>query len=222
MLNLQEYIAAQFESGPKTEAYIEGTKRPSNAEVIEWIDSLNAPAIEAAVGETGYLDKVKKADLPGPIAQGVDYRGRRFVAIAMWTRSRHSVRVEGAFVLHQRYSCSPDVWVGAGAPTPFVGALDRMAFQCIKELVAENGRTVGLPLDQGYGALGYLGQRSAPKETSTDCRSREGACVGLLDSIITAARALRQNYEVELDSESAKEALKDLSQDEDLQWLLSK
>lgn len=54
-------------------------------------------------------------------------------------------------------------------------------------------------------------------ESSTDCRTQEGIAVGLIDGIISMARVLRQ---MNIDSESYKEAIKDLRSDEDVAWLL--
>jgi hypothetical protein len=56
------------------------------------------------------------------------------------------------------------------------------------------------------------------KHTHTDCRSDVGRAVGLIDSIISIARAaVREN----LDSYEVQQALTDLQQDEDLASLLS-
>ena len=57
-------------------------------------------------------------------------------------------------------------------------------------------------------------------ESHTDCRTDEGVAVGLLDGIIANLRVLRRHYELALDTEASKEALKDLLDDEDLKWLL--
>lgn len=53
--------------------------------------------------------------------------------------------------------------------------------------------------------------------TSTDCRTDEGITVGLVDTIITAARVLRQR---DLTGPAVMEALNDLRADEDVAWLL--
>lgn len=52
-----------------------------------------------------------------------------------------------------------------------------------------------------------------PQETFTDCRSESGITVGLIDTIITAARVLRDR---DMSSEEVTEALKDLASDEDV------
>ncbi|WP_344890488.1 hypothetical protein [Actinomadura meridiana] len=51
-----------------------------------------------------------------------------------------------------------------------------------------------------------------------DCRSPEGVTVGLVDSIITAARVLRGR---DLDHPAVREALADLAEDEDVARLMS-
>jgi hypothetical protein len=52
---------------------------------------------------------------------------------------------------------------------------------------------------------------------STDCRTEEGVTVGLIDSIITAARVLAGR---DLQSPAILEALKDLRSDEDVARLI--
>lgn len=52
---------------------------------------------------------------------------------------------------------------------------------------------------------------------TTDCRSETGITVGLVDSIITAARVLRHRA---LTDDAVREALKDLASDEDVRFLL--
>ena len=51
-----------------------------------------------------------------------------------------------------------------------------------------------------------------------DCRSPEGVTVGLIDSIITAARVLRG---CDLSHPAVREALADLAEDEDVARLTS-
>lgn len=53
--------------------------------------------------------------------------------------------------------------------------------------------------------------------TETDCRDEVGITVGLVDSIITSARVLRNR---DVSPDDVKEALKDLASDEDLAWLI--
>lgn len=53
--------------------------------------------------------------------------------------------------------------------------------------------------------------------TKTDCRSEVGITVGLIDSIITAARVLAGR---EKSSMEVREALKDLRADEDIKDLI--
>ena len=55
-------------------------------------------------------------------------------------------------------------------------------------------------------------------ESSTDCRSEDGITVSLIDSIISICRVLKTR---DLTSGDAQEALKDLSDDEDLKYILS-
>lgn len=57
-------------------------------------------------------------------------------------------------------------------------------------------------------------------QTYTDCRTDEGLVVGLIDSIIFCARAIKRSG-ISLSSEPIKEALKDLQQDTDLAGLLT-
>jgi len=55
-------------------------------------------------------------------------------------------------------------------------------------------------------------------EITTDCRTDEGITVGLIDSLITICRVLRER---DLSSEAVKESVKDLLQDNDFLWLYS-
>lgn len=52
----------------------------------------------------------------------------------------------------------------------------------------------------------------------TDCRSEVGITVGLIDSIIFISRILRHR---DLSNEEVIEALKDLSNDSDLKYILN-
>lgn len=52
-----------------------------------------------------------------------------------------------------------------------------------------------------------------------DCRSEEGITVGLIDSIISICRLLSKR---DMEDISIKEALKDLSADEDFNFILNK
>lgn len=62
--------------------------------------------------------------------------------------------------------------------------------------------------------------------TATDCRSRDGITVGLIDGLIAQCRILRQRLEPESRdgcrrlAHSVRESLADLGQDEDVQFLL--
>lgn len=56
-------------------------------------------------------------------------------------------------------------------------------------------------------------------ETATDCRTREGVAVGLVDAIIAIARSLVRDHD--LDAPAVREALCDLGGDEDVARLLS-
>ena len=53
------------------------------------------------------------------------------------------------------------------------------------------------------------------KQSHTDCRTEEGITVGLIDTLITVCRVLRHR---DLSDKEVKEALKDLSSDEDFLW----
>lgn len=55
--------------------------------------------------------------------------------------------------------------------------------------------------------------------STTDCRSEIGITVGLVDSIISISRVLAK---MDLEPEEVKEALKDLTTDEDLAKILGK
>lgn len=65
-----------------------------------------------------------------------------------------------------------------------------------------------------------LGSATAGKmdstHSSTDCRTEEGIVVALIDGVIATARIIREKGN---DSESVREALKDLRSDEDIAWL---
>ena len=52
--------------------------------------------------------------------------------------------------------------------------------------------------------------------SETDCREPVGVTVGIIDAVITLCRLLRSR---EIDALAIREALKDLSDDEDFQWL---
>lgn len=54
--------------------------------------------------------------------------------------------------------------------------------------------------------------------SETDCRSEVGITVGLIDSLIVICRVLKSRN---LSASEVKEALKDLSSDEDLMSILS-
>lgn len=54
--------------------------------------------------------------------------------------------------------------------------------------------------------------------TATDCRTDVGVTVGLIDTIITAARVLRDR---DLDHDAVREALADLRADEDVAAVLA-
>lgn len=56
-----------------------------------------------------------------------------------------------------------------------------------------------------------------PTETYTDCRSEEGITVGLIDTIMTAARILAGR---DLSSAPVKEALRDMAHDEDVKLVM--
>ena len=70
------------------------------------------------------------------------------------------------------------------------------------------------------------GSRSSDAvETHTCCRSREGITVGLIDGIIASARVIRQReaqsaHDGEY-SEAVTQALEDLRQDDDMNWLMN-
>ncbi len=53
--------------------------------------------------------------------------------------------------------------------------------------------------------------------SKTDCRDTVGITVGLIDSIITISRILKDR---DLQNKEVREALLDLRQDEDLKFLL--
>jgi hypothetical protein len=54
-------------------------------------------------------------------------------------------------------------------------------------------------------------------QTQTDCRDEVGITVGLIDAIISIARILSKR---DLIDSSIKEALKDLSSDEDVDFII--
>ena len=55
-------------------------------------------------------------------------------------------------------------------------------------------------------------------KTSTDCRSEIGITVGLIDSLISISRILKDRLS---DNKEITEALKDLQNDEDLKKILN-
>lgn len=55
-------------------------------------------------------------------------------------------------------------------------------------------------------------------ESSTDCRSEEGITVGLIDGMIAIARVIKER---DLESPAIQEALKDLQNDEDIEYILN-
>lgn len=55
-------------------------------------------------------------------------------------------------------------------------------------------------------------------EHSTNCRSADGIATGLIDGIIASLRVLHRHYP----NADISEALKDLADDEDFNWLLEK
>lgn len=55
-------------------------------------------------------------------------------------------------------------------------------------------------------------------DTFSDCRDAEGVTIGLIDGIISISRILKQ---MDLSSANTKEALLDLSQDEDVNYVIS-
>ncbi len=60
-------------------------------------------------------------------------------------------------------------------------------------------------------------------ESKTDCRTKEGIIVGLIDSMITIARVLK-GYKIDLHDQESKaiaEAMKDLRMDDDVNWLVT-
>ncbi len=54
--------------------------------------------------------------------------------------------------------------------------------------------------------------------SETDCRSKEGVTVGLVDAVISLARVLRGR---DLSNPAVVEALRDLASDEDVEWLIA-
>lgn len=58
----------------------------------------------------------------------------------------------------------------------------------------------------------------AAPSCSTDCRSKEGITVGLIDGIIAIARVLRNR---QMEGVAISEALIDLRSDEDVTWLFN-
>lgn len=56
------------------------------------------------------------------------------------------------------------------------------------------------------------------EEVHTDCRTREGRNIGLMDAVIMIARVLAEEN---LESENCRSALRDLRNDEDVRKLLS-
>lgn len=55
--------------------------------------------------------------------------------------------------------------------------------------------------------------------TSSDCRTADGIAIGLIDGIISMARVLRK---MDISHQSVSEALADLRDDEDVNWLFEK
>lgn len=55
--------------------------------------------------------------------------------------------------------------------------------------------------------------------TTIDCRTPEGIIVGLIDGMIAMARIIKNS---ELHTDAITAALKDFSQDEDVQWMIIK
>lgn len=56
---------------------------------------------------------------------------------------------------------------------------------------------------------------------NSDCKTREGCAIGLIDTIINAARILNSNYDdVLLGDEEVKKALQDLREDNDVLSLI--
>lgn len=56
-------------------------------------------------------------------------------------------------------------------------------------------------------------------ETNSNCRSKDGITIGLIDSIISICRVLKDR---DFNSYDVREALKDLQNDEDLKTILNK
>lgn len=56
-----------------------------------------------------------------------------------------------------------------------------------------------------------------PNINNTDCRDEDGITVGLIDSLISISRVLAKR---DFSSDSVKEALKDLGQDEDVSKII--
>lgn len=57
-------------------------------------------------------------------------------------------------------------------------------------------------------------------DSRSDCREETGIAVGLVDGIIADLRCLRRDYAHVITEPAMVEALRDLSDDEDLKWLL--
>jgi hypothetical protein len=57
-------------------------------------------------------------------------------------------------------------------------------------------------------------------DSHTDCRADEGIAVQLIDTIINSLRILKRNYIEFIEDSSVKEALNDISDDEDMMWFL--
>lgn len=56
--------------------------------------------------------------------------------------------------------------------------------------------------------------------TTTDCRTEDGITVGLVDSLITIGRILKQRLVMLKSTPAIEEALKDLKNDTDLKFIL--
>jgi len=59
---------------------------------------------------------------------------------------------------------------------------------------------------------------NSPITCATDCRTMDGIETGLIDGIIAMARIIRLSH---VETLATREALTDLQQDEDMQWLMS-
>lgn len=79
------------------------------------------------------------------------------------------------------------------------------------------------PSHVGYGGRCVL--NSMKNETNTECKSYEGVTVGLIDSLMSIAKVIREREaQAEHDgnySEAVEQALEDLRQDDDMAWLMN-